>query len=74
MKCISVRESGDIWSVYVQSDAWRGVIWLDLSGGVPVVIDVIPSEPRPVPLPRPPRLPKRRRRWGWSPVGEFMEM
>jgi len=75
MRSVSVHEGGGVWSVFVDGDTWRGVVWVELVDGVPVVLDVQPADGvQPPPVLR--RYAKRRRRsgWGWSVVGELLEM
>ena len=72
MKTVSVHEGG-VWSVFVDGD-WRGWVDIEITDGVPVVVGVH-EQPRP----RPPVLVphgkrKRRSGFGWSVVGELVEM
>jgi len=74
MKTVSVHEGGGVWSVFVDGE-WRGVVWVELVDGVPVVLDVRPADGfQPPPVLR--QHTKRRRRpgLGWSVVGELLEM
>ena len=73
MKSISVREGDGMWSVFVDG-TWRGIIWIEIVDGVPVVLDVQADERLPSQYRR--RHTKRRRRpgLGWSVVGELVEM
>jgi len=74
MRTVSVHEGHGVWSVFVDG-TWRGIIWIEIVDGVPVVLDVQPADERLLP-PVLRQHTKRRRRsgWGWSVVGELLEM
>ena len=73
---VSVHEGGARWSVFVNSDTWRGWVDIDVADGVPVVLDVQPADERLSPPALQQRAKPRRRRpgLGWSVVGELLEM
>jgi len=74
MKSISVREGDGMWSVFVDG-TWRGIIWIEIVDGVPVVLDVRPADGvQPPPVLRRHTKPRRRPGLGWSVVGELLEM
>jgi len=75
MKTVSVHEGRGVWSVFVDGDTWRGVVWVEIVDGVPVVLDVQPAGGvQPPPVVRRHTKPRRRPGWEWSVVGELVEM
>ena len=75
MKSVSVHEGGGVWWVFFDGDTWRGWVLLEVSDGVPVVLDVRPVDGvQPPPVLRRHTKSRRRSGWGWSVVGELLEM